>query len=65
MFSYDCDESFYQKGLSRNIFTTWQWLYWIKLFSEISVELNTVAITAEQLKRRMSHVVGFGNTLFV
>jgi len=40
-------EGFYCKGVNRTISTTWQWLYWIKLFKAITVELKDVVITAE------------------
>jgi len=32
--------AFIRMDFSRNSFTTWQWLYWMKLFSAISAELK-------------------------
>jgi len=40
---YSCDvivvKTFIKRDFSRNSYTTWQWLHWIKLFSAITVEL--------------------------
>jgi len=31
-----------KRDVSRNSCTSWQWLYWIKLFSAITFELKTL-----------------------
>jgi len=31
-------KNFLKRGVKRNSCTTWQWLYWTKLFSPITVE---------------------------
>jgi len=42
----------------------YQMNYWMKLFSAISAEVETL-ISLLSNKRRIFHVVGFGNTVFV
>jgi len=35
-------KAFIKRGVNRNSCTTWQWLYWIKLFKAITGERKTL-----------------------